>query len=113
MLVDGESEKEILDDDGQMIAKLSWTVDGGRNNSPSAYKMISIFLSNEQNEIGKENENGEKPSFMENKNTRKPDDYLPTPDSAACRKGEHVPWDGDFAGWEFAAGGGALLGDDL
>ena len=68
--VDGENGKDILDDDGQMIAKLSWKVDRDRNNSPSAYKMISIFLSNEQNEIEKENESGEKPSFMENKNTR-------------------------------------------
>ena len=68
--VDEEKEKEILDDDGGLIAKLSWKVDADRNSNPPAYKMLSIFLSNEQYETGSKNEKGEAMNYLETKNIR-------------------------------------------
>ena len=67
--VDEEKEKEIVDND-KLIAKLSWKVDTDRNNSSPTYKMLSIFLSNEQDEPDAKNENGEKQNYLEIKNIR-------------------------------------------
>jgi len=61
--VDKEREREILDSD-ELIAKISWKVDADKNNPPS-YKMLSIFLSNEQDLPSDTDESGKKLEYSE------------------------------------------------
>lgn len=67
--IEEDTEQNIFDSDGEVVAKLSWKVDKDRNKSHSQYKMLSIFLSNEQDEPRKGENNGAM-SYAEAKNIR-------------------------------------------
>ena len=46
--VSEENEKEIVDEDGRVIAKVFWSVEEERSRKHPKYRVLSIFLSNQQ-----------------------------------------------------------------